>query len=121
MKLRLTNWQLAICKLPSPSIPLWAEPSCFLNLCVTPTEISLVCEQRLLPNHLIAERDWGCLMVDGTLDFSLTGFIASITDVLAKVEISVFVISTYDTDYILIRKKHIDHAINVLQSAGYLI
>ena len=119
MKLNITDWQLAVCKLQGNDIPEWACSSTFLNFSITPTEISLVCEESLVPVDVDAERGWKCLVVDGILDFSLVGIIARVTSVLAEQKISVFVLSTYDTDYILIKNEQFNNAINTLEQAGY--
>ena len=66
-----------------------------------------------------SETEWSCIKFIGPLDFSLTGIIAEISAVLAKAEISIFAISTFDTDYILVKSVELEAAKKVLQQAGY--
>jgi hypothetical protein len=67
------------------------------------------------------ERGWKCLKVEGYLDFSLTGILAALSSALAAAGVSIFVISTYDTDYILVKEKKLENAINALVSYGCII
>ncbi|WP_433472184.1 ACT domain-containing protein [Spirillospora sp. CA-142024] len=66
------------------------------------------------------ERGWSVLMVAGPLDFSLTGILAAIAGPLAAAEISIFAVSTYDTDYVLLRSDQADDATKVLRAAGHI-
>ncbi len=70
---------------------------------------------------LLEEKDWRVLKVEGTLDFSLIGIISSISTILANEKISIFAISTFDTDYILVKDKDVDNATNALSNEGYEI
>lgn len=93
---------------------------CFLAH--TDTETSLVCETRYVDFPAEAREDgWRALRVAGALDFSLIGILARITGVLAESEISVFCVSTYDTDYILVRSHALAGAVRALTEAGYNI
>ncbi|MDR1747976.1 MAG: ACT domain-containing protein [Spirochaetaceae bacterium] len=88
----------------------------------TEDECSLVCPAEKAPAGCIARSDgWNCLKVRGPLDFSLTGVLAGITSVLAGARIPVFAVSTFNTDYILVRKENTDSAAAVLEKAGYTI
>ena len=117
--LQQTPWKLAVCKLETSAIPLWAESSEFLSYVKTPEEISLVCETHMVPKEVKAETGWDCMKVHGVLDFSLIGIIAPITAILAAEKISVFVISTYDTDYLLIKESNTPQATEALKKNGY--
>jgi hypothetical protein len=79
----------------------------------------VVCKDAVVPPDVTAERRWRALKVQGTLNFSLVGVLASLADVLAKAGISIFVISTYDTDYLLIKEEKLADAFNALQGAGH--
>ena len=83
--------------------------------------MSLVCPEHLAVKTENYSPDWKCLKVTGPLDFKLTGIIAGIPDVLAKERISVFAISTFDTDYILIKRQNLTNAVSALKRAGYQI
>ena len=77
--------------------------------------------QENVPQDVISEPGWCCLGVAGQLDFSMVGVIASLTDTLAKADISVFVISTHDTDYLLVKESHLAEACAALESAGHRV
>ena len=110
----------AICRLSSDAaIPAWSSDSPFYSITRTPDELSILCQAEFVPVEVKAERDWRVLQVEGPLDFSLTGVIASLSTPLAKAYISIFVISTYDTDYILVKTENINEAVLVLKAAGY--
>jgi uncharacterized protein len=111
---------LAVCRLPAGSpIPSWALNGSFCSVTRTPDEVSLVCPQENVPVDIQAERNWRGMKVDGALDFSLTGILAGLAGVLAEAQISLFAISTYDTDYILVKSNKFSAAIQALQAAGY--
>jgi hypothetical protein len=118
LALRILSDQLAICRLdPNQQIPDWVhlEKNCFLSITKTSKELSIVCLQDLVPDHIMAERDWRAVEIQGPLSFSLTGVLSSILNPLAENQISIFAISTFDTDYVLIKEKDLDKAVSVLQ------
>lgn len=77
--------------------------------------------QDSIPRDIKCEKDWRALKVEGPLDFSLVGILAAISTILADYGISIFAISTYDTDYILVRHKDIEKAISALTRERYEI
>ncbi len=86
----------------------------------TPTEQSYVMEENLAPPDTTARNaGWSALMVDGPLDFSLTGVLASIAAPLAEARISIFALSTFDTDYVLVKTDTLPAAVAVLRAAGH--
>jgi len=94
----------------------------FVFLGKTDEEISLVCETSHVPaNATEAESGWRALRVSGVLDFGLIGIIAKISNILAQAGISVFVVSTYNTDYILLKNESFDEGITALVEGGYTI
>lgn len=110
-----------ICRLASDSpIPDWAIGA-FLSITRTPEELSIVCEQANVPDDIRAERDWGALRIKGTLDFSLTGILASIAFPLAGAGISIFAVSTFDTDYVLFKAESKEEAVSVLRAVGHKV
>lgn len=122
--LKKLDYELAICKLhQTASIPEWVWQSSFYAITKTEEELSLVCEQeKVTPNPAMKqENGWKCLQVVGPLDFSLTGILSSIAQPLANNKISIFAISTYDTDYVLVKKEHFDDAQDVLTKNGFAI
>jgi hypothetical protein len=113
---------LAICRLESSQqMPGWSDSSRFLSITRTQEENSIVCEQSLVPPEVLCESDWRALKVAGPLDFSLTGILTSLLTPLAKAGLSVFAISTFDTDYVLIKHSSLELAITVLRAAGHQV
>ncbi len=112
----------AVCRLdPHVPIPNWAYSGEFNSVTRTQNELSIVCLQRTVPSGIKYESDWRCLRVEGTLDFTLTGILASLAAPLAEAGISIFSISTFDTDYILVKERDLEHTIAVLQQAGHSV
>ncbi|WMN60180.1 ACT domain-containing protein [Pseudoalteromonas xiamenensis] len=85
----------------------------------TPDELSIVCPSTIHIDSFATESNWRALEVVGPLGFSLTGIMANISGVLAKANVSIFAISTYDTDYILVKQLQVDDAIKALKKDGY--
>jgi len=122
VKLSLAGGSIAICRLDAgASIPRWASRGAFTSITRTPRELSVVCDESTVPARVKAERGWRALVVDGPLDFNLTGVIAGLAGVLAKAAVSVFVVSTYDTDYVLVRDHAVARAVVALRAAGYRV
>ena len=107
----------AICRLDaSASIPDWADN--FFSITRTRDELSIVCPPRNVPAGIQCERDWRGLKVAGPLDFALTGILAALAMPLAQAGISIFAISTFDTDYVLVKDTQLERAVAVLSQAG---
>jgi uncharacterized protein len=112
----------AICRLePGTPVPKWTAGADFLSITRTRREVSIVCEERAAPADAQAERNWRLLQIEGTLKFTQTGVLASIATPLAEEEISIFVISTYGTDYFLVRDADLERASEVLRKAGHTV
>ena len=113
---------LAICKLPAVApFPQWARGENISALVRTADELSVVCDAANVPKGIRAERGWRALKVQGPLDFALVGVLAALATVLANAGVSIFAISTFDTDYLLVRATEIKSAVDALQRAGYVI
>ncbi|MEN8171671.1 MAG: ACT domain-containing protein [Chloroflexota bacterium] len=122
LTLELLPTSLAVCKLhPDSPIPDWAQSDILLSFTRTPEELSIVCDNTLVPENITAERGWRALKVQGPLDFSLIGILSGVTTVLAEVSISVFAFSTYNTDYVLLHEQNLDRGMKALIRAGYFI
>ncbi len=120
--LTLLSETLAICRLPGEaSVPDWAAAGAFFSLTRTAEELSLVCRQAAVPADVTSEPDWRCLKVEGVLDFALTGVLAALAAPLAQAEIPIFALSTYNTDYLLVKAQHLARAIEVLRQAGHTV
>lgn len=109
----------AVCRLrPEAAIPDWAVGD-VVSITRTATELSIVCQQQSVPDDVQAEGNWRCLRVAGKLDFSLVGVLANLTGLLADAGVSVFVFSTFDTDYLLVAKSDLDPALAALTDGGH--
>ena len=104
---------------PNDEIPNEIYQNPFYSITQTDEEISVVCSSSVPLASERSETGWSCIKVLGPLDFSLTGILADISAVLAKAEISIFAISTFDTDYILIKSEKLQAAKKALQQAKY--
>src|SRR4030042_924803 len=113
---------MAICRpVKHAPLPDWALAGTFLCIARTLHELSIVCPQILVPAGIKKEDDWRCLRVEGTLDFSLTGVIASLATPLALAGVSVFTLSTYDTDYLLLQLRNLKKTIAALTENGHQV
>jgi hypothetical protein len=123
MKMQQLAQTFTILKLPARSaIPDWALASRVFSIVKTDEELSLVCESRLVPPTVESRSDgWTCLKVEGLLDFAQTGILSSIAGPLAKAKISIFAISTYNTDYVLIKSDQLTRAKEALHKSGFLL
>ena len=104
---------------PDAEIPALALHSPFFAIMRTDDETSLV-----LPDSVEIESDksdtgWACFQVEGPLEFSLVGILAGIASVLAEAQVSIFALSTFDTDYILVKREQVQAAKEALRAAGY--
>lgn len=112
---------LAICRLErEASVPEWAMGE-FVSITRTPDELSIVCNERDVPPGVKADRGWRALKIEGPLDLALTGVLASIAVPLAEARINIFAISTFDTDYVLVKADRVTEAIRVLRTSGHMI
>ena len=104
---------------PNHKIPDQVYESEFYSISKSEEELSVACSSSIHLNSEKSEVGWSCIKVIGPLDFSLTGILAEISAVLAKSEISIFAISTFDTDYILVKSEKQPFAQKALLEAGY--
>lgn len=108
--------KFTVCKLKDTADIRLGE---FCFLAGTDRELSLVCPTALVPERTAAREDgWRAFRIAGTLDFALTGILAGITSVLAGREIGVFAVSTFDTDYLLVRADNLERALTALEESG---
>jgi len=122
MHLRVQAGSFAICRLaPDARVPSWATRGHFSSVTRTPEELSIVCETRALPLEVGGERGWRALMVEGPLEFGLTGILAGLAGTLAASAVSIFNISTYDTDYLFVRDADLARAIAALRAADHRV
>ncbi len=111
----------AVCRLEANHpLPQWAAGS-FVSITRTNEELSVVCEEGAVPPDVRAERDWGLLRVEGPIPFEVTGVAAAIAVPLANAGISVFLIATFDTDYLLVKSESYAQAVDALRASGITI
>ena len=103
----------------STNLPEGLNESEFYSLSNSREELSLVCPEKILIQSENSSPNWKCLKVAGPLDLKLTGILAGLSDTLEKAKISIFAISTFETDYLLIQKQVLETAKTALKSAGY--
>jgi hypothetical protein len=122
LKLALLPGRFAIARLaPKAEVPAWAWKGSFVCVTRTPEELSILCEEAQAPAHVHAERGRRLLRVQGKLAFSISDILAALCNPLAAAGISIFVVSTFDTDYLLVSDPHLESAIAALEKAGHSI
>ena len=120
MKLKVIPTEFSICKVADYSEIDLNQP--FVLTGATDEEKSLVCPTVLVPSHTIEREDvWKAFRIEGVLDFSLIGILSKISTLLAENSIGIFVLSTFNTDYVLTKTKDFERAIKSLEAAGYEI
>jgi|1186.fasta_scaffold296971_1 hypothetical protein len=119
MEVAVLPGTLAVCRLRATDrVPSWALElhEGFVSITRTPDELSVVCPQEAVPPDTEVEEDWRALVLPGPIPFEATGVLSALTVPLAEAGIPVFAISTYDTDYVLVREKDLEHALHVLHA-----
>jgi aminoglycoside 6'-N-acetyltransferase I len=121
LSLELFSEALAVCRLDASSpIPSWVEASrAFLTVSRTSTEVSITALESVVPVNVTCHRGYRAFRVRGSLSLDLVGILASIADPLAAAGVSIFAISTHETDYVLVRTQDLDIAANALRQAGH--
>ena len=120
--LEVLNDRLAICRSDKDEpLPTWAKAPAgeFFSVTRTRDELSIIIANARAPREAKCERDWRLLMVKGPLPFNLVGIIAGLSVTLADAGVSIFALSTYDTDYIMVKQTDLERALATLRRAGY--
>ncbi len=122
LRLTLLEPTFAVCRLAADAVlPAWALGGSLSSVTRTPRELSVVCEQSRVPSGAQVEVGWRCLMVEGPLDFGQIGVLASLTAPLAASKVSVFAISTFDTDFLLVKQANLERALSSLGDSGFTV
>ncbi len=122
MKLELLSGNYAICQVKKEEpYSEWISKDAFSSVTETDQEKSIVCLDDSIPDHITKEQGWRLMRVMGVLDFSLIGILSSILEPLAEYKISVFAISTYNTDYIMVKEETLNKAAEALKKKGHHI
>ena len=112
--------ELAVCRMPpNTPVPDWAWTGELTSITSTDDELSVVCAAEAVPADIKHTPGWRALKVRGPLDFSLVGILAGLSSILADAGVSIFAISTHDTDYILAHGEQLDAATEALKAAGH--
>lgn len=120
MEIKKIKHDFSVCKVADYSQVNWNAEYVFIGK--TDEEKSLVCVTGEVPENVIEREDgWKAFRIQGVLDFSLIGVLAEISELMAQNKIGIFAVSTYNTDYILIKKENYQKALQVLENAGYQI
>jgi hypothetical protein len=122
LTLELLDGGYAVCRLDvAEPLPAWAGGGPFVSVTRTEAELSVVCPQGVVPPEVRAEPGWRCLRVQGPLGFGMTGVLASLAGPLASSGVSIFVVSTYDTDYLMVQERDLDRGVDALERAGHTV
>ena len=120
MELKKLDQRLTVCKVASTEDLRLDDEFYFIGK--TDEELSLVCETERTPEHTTQREDgWRAFRIQGVLDFSLIGILSKLAGILAENGIGIFVVSTYNTDYILVKEQSFEEALTLLERAGYTI
>lgn len=118
MEIKVLEDEFTVSKLKDSEDIDFTEEFCFCGK--TDEEISLVCKTDSVPENILEREDgWRAFRIEGVLDFSLTGILAKISTILADSKIGIFAISTFNTDYILVKEENLRKAIKALEENGY--
>ncbi len=124
MTLARVPGRFAVARLaPDAPVPSWVATATgpITSVTRTPDELSIICDEEAVPNGVYAMRDFACVRVLGTIDFGVVGLIAALTRALAEAGVSVFVFSTFDTDYLLVRSGDLPRARSALSSVAMFV
>lgn len=120
MKIKQLDYEFSVCKVRDFLQVNFESRFCFIGK--TDEEMSLVCITEDVPGNCTHREDgWKAFRIEGELDFSLVGILAGISGLMAENGIGIFAVSTYNTDYVLVKKEKFEKAINILKDAGYTI
>ncbi|MGW8179873.1 MAG: ACT domain-containing protein [bacterium] len=122
MNLDLLAGEFSVVRLPPGSgVPGWTEAASFCSFTRTLEETSIVISDDAVPEGLEVESDWRCLKVSGPLNFEMTGVLAALSCPLSEAGIPIFVLSTYDTDYLMVKSVSLQQALAVLRESGHSV
>jgi hypothetical protein len=122
LNLTLMGGTFAVCRLGADAtVPPWATTGYLFSITRTADELSVVCRQDAVPEGVKCERGWRCLRVAGAIELSTLGVLAALAVPLAEAGVSVFAVSTFDTDYLLVKDRDLPAALEALRGAGHAV
>lgn len=120
MKIKVLKREFTVCKVDDISRVDFSDKYCFVGK--TDEEVSLICSSKHAPEETVARSDgWRAFRLEGQLDFSLVGILSELTEIMAGNKIPVMAVGTYNTDYILVKKDHLEKALVLLEDQDYKI
>ena len=120
MELKVIPYGFSVCKVRELNPAYLSDEFCFIGK--TDEELSLVCITDKAPEDAYEREDgWRAFRIQGILDFSLIGILSKIAGILADNKIGIFAVSTYNTDYILLKEENLESAVSALETAGYTV
>jgi uncharacterized protein len=122
LQLRRLAETYAVCQLSADApIPSWADGVGFVSISRTTDELSIVCLADRVPDDVRSEQGWSCLQLVGPFEFTLTGILAAILEPLADAGIGIFAVSTFDTDYVMVKAEKLEATIIALEARGHRV
>jgi hypothetical protein len=122
LSLSILDDTFSVCRLaPEADLPNWVPLSGFVSVTRTNDELSVVCPSGAVPDEVEAQWSFKAMKIEGPLDFGLTGILLAVAGPLTDAGIPIFSLSTYDTDYVLVRRNDLTHAVCVLEATGHRI
>jgi hypothetical protein len=120
LSLSVLRARLAVCRLgPQDELPRWATGSDFWSVTRTAKGLSVICDEDRVPDGVRCDRGWRAIELRGPFDLSEVGVLLPIVSILARAEVAVLPVGTFDTDYVLVREEHVLSAGEQLEAAGY--
>lgn len=122
LKLSVLAGTMCVARLPPDAVlPDWVPDAAWCSITRTAEELSIVCEAVLVPPNVRQQGGWRLLQVEGPLDFALTGILSRIAAPMADAGISIFALSTFDTDYVLVSEAELGVAVSRLRESGIIV
>jgi hypothetical protein len=122
LALKAVPGHFAVCRLPTGTpLPAWFRPGGFSSVSWTDDELSITCDESQVPVEVRCERDWRCLMLQGPFAFDLTGVLLQVLQPLAAASIGIFAVSTFDTDYVLVKADAFERTLHALRENGLVV
>ncbi len=122
LRLTLLDGHMSVCRLaPTSEIPDWAVTGGFFSVTRTADELSVLCPNEAIPEDVRCERGWRALKLEGPFEFSEVGILASVTVPLAEAGVGIFAVSTFDTDYVLVKEEQLESAVAALRGLGHKV
>lgn len=120
LTLKVLDVTLAICQLePGSEVEEWSDGTGIFSVMRTDDEVTIVCSEELVPEGAICSKGWKCIRLVGHFDFTEVGVLSQLALPLAGANVPIFVMSAYNTDYVLVRKQDLQRASEALRTAGH--